>query len=173
MSNVNASSNNNQINSLMSDMDLGPAGSIQLMFAKLQLAQSAIAKDGAEEYMNKVKDTQAKQKECAEMIEKARALKNQAEDSGNKVSTMPDDMVKFFKDNDISIETTGSDDLHNKDEWDYNIKSLTNHQEQLGTSTQTDMVYINDFMGQYNSFLQGANKAITDASQTLSSILTR
>ncbi len=64
-------------------------------------------------------------------------------------------------------------DSFDKEAWDYTIKSLTNYQEQLGTETQTDMVYLQDLMGQYNSFLQGANKAATDSNQTLQSILTR
>ncbi|NLV95708.1 MAG: hypothetical protein GX043_00005, partial [Desulfovibrionales bacterium] len=66
--------------------------------------------------------------------------------------------------------TKGNDTKHNNDEWEYNLKSLTNYQEQIGSKTQTLMVYLQDFIGQYNSFLQGANTAIANANQVLTSI---
>ena len=81
----------------------------------------------------------------------------------------------------ITQRTGGSDDrfdtcggegdyVHNADEWDYNLKSLTNYQEQIGTKTQTLMVYLQDFIGQYNSYMQGANTQISNANQTLTNI---
>ena len=48
MSQVNSTSSLSQI---MADIDLGPTGSIQFLFAKLQLAQSEICKNQAESYM--------------------------------------------------------------------------------------------------------------------------
>ena len=57
-----------------------------------------------------------------------------------------------------------------KDEWDYALKSLTNYQEQVGNKTQTLMVYLQDFIGQYNSYLQGANTQISNANQTLTNL---
>ena len=70
----------------------------------------------------------------------------------------------------ICIDTTT---MNLSETWDVAITSLTNYQETLSTSTQTDMVLLQDFMGQYNSYIQGANKAATDGVQTLQSILTR
>ena len=43
-----------------------------------------------------------------------------------------------------------ADSLHNKDEWDVAIQSLQAYQETIGTDIQTKMVYVQDFMGQYN-----------------------
>jgi len=166
MSQINAT---NSLSQIMSDIDLGPTGSVQFMFAKLQLAQSEICKNQATDYMKQIEDIQAEQKECAEMIAKARELQNQAK-AGDECTTMPEDMKAFFKERGLSWETTGSDDLHDADEWDYNLKSLTNYQEQIGTKTQTLMVYLQDFIGQYNSYLQGANTQIANANQTLTSI---
>ncbi|MDD2966854.1 MAG: hypothetical protein PHN64_05105 [Desulfovibrionaceae bacterium] len=164
--------NSQNINSIMNNIDLGPTQSVQLMFAKLQLAQSEICKNQANEYMNEITQIQDKQKECAEMISRARELQNKAKADGG-TTEMPADMVKYFNDNGLAIESTGDDNLHNKDEWDYNLKSLTNFQEQIGTKTQTLMVYLQDFIGQYNSYLQGANTAIKDSNQTLQSIIAR
>lgn len=169
---VDATSGNSSAGAVTDTSDFGSSGSLQLQFARLQLTQSEIAKDAAEDYMTKIQDTQKQQKECAAMIEDARALQADAK-NGDNCTTMPQDMVDYFKANGLEWETKGKDTLHNSDEWDYNLKSLSNHQEQLGTSAQTDMVFLNDFMGQYNSYLQGANKTITDANQTLMSIITR
>ena len=166
MSQVNAT---NSLSQIMADIDLGPTGSVQFMFAKLQLAQSEICKNQAESYMKQIEDIQAEQKECAEMIAKARELQNTAK-TEDECTRMPDDMKKYFQERGLSWDTAGNDDLHTADEWDYNLKSLTNYQEQIGTKTQTLMVYLQDFIGQYNSYLQGANTQIANANQTLTSI---
>ncbi|WP_302554338.1 hypothetical protein [uncultured Bilophila sp.] len=62
--------------------------------------------------------------------------------------------------------STGS----SKDDLDVAIQSLQAHQDTLGTDVQTEMVYVQDFMGQYNSFTQGANSAIQSAMQTLTNV---
>ena len=68
MSQVNAT---NSLSQIMADIDLGPSGSIQFLFAKLQMAQSQICKNEAESYMKQIETIQEEQKECAEMIERA------------------------------------------------------------------------------------------------------
>ena len=166
------------LSQIMSDIDLGPTGSVQFMFAKLQLAQSEICKNQAESYMKQIEDIQAEQKECAEMIAKARELQQAAKNGtgdcswDKNASVMPKEMVDYFNEKGISFDTCGGegDYVHNADEWDYNLKSLTNYQEQIGTKTQTLMVYLQDFIGQYNSYLQGANTQIANANQTLTNI---
>ncbi len=151
--------------------------SIQFMFAKLQLEQSSICKTQAEAYMDKIEAAQKGQKECADMIAKARELQNNAKNGtgdcpwDKKASMMPQEMADYYNKHGLSYDKTGNDLANNTDEWDYNIKSLTNYQETLGSYTQTDMVYLQDFMSQYNSFLQGANSAIQDSNDTLSAIL--
>ena len=157
------------LSEILDTIDLGPTGSVQMMFAKLQLAQSEICKNQAESYMKQIEDIQEEQELCAKMIEDARELQNQAKNSG-KVTTMPDDMVKFFNDRGLKIQETGNDNKHNADEWDFNLKSLTNYQETVGNKTQTLMVYLQDFIGQYNSYLQGANTQISNANQTLTNL---
>ena len=159
------------LSGIMADIDLGPTGSLQMMFAKLQLAQSQICKNQAEDYMSQIEEIQEEQKKCAEMIEQARDLQQQAKQGGeNSCTTMPQEMKDFFTQRGLSWETTGNDALHNSEEWDYNLKSLTNYQEQIGNKTQTLLIYLQDFIGQYNSYQQGASSAISEANQTLSNI---
>ena len=166
MSQVNSATSLSQI---MADIDLGPTGSIQFQFAKLQMAQSQICKNEAESYMKQIEDIQDEQKKCADMIEQARKLQNEAK-NGDKCTEMPAEMKDFFEKRGISFDTAGNDDLHSADEWDYNLKSLTNYQEQIGNKTQTLMIYLQDFIGQYNSYQEGAMSAISSATQTLRSI---
>ena len=164
------------LSQVMNDMDLGPTGSVQFMFAKLQLAQSQLCKNQAEDYMKQIEDIQKDQQAVADMISQARELQNKCETGDGDCSGdthacyMPPDMIQFFNDRGLAIESTGNDNRHNSDEWTFNIESLTNYQESISNKTQTLMVYLQDFIGQYNSYLQGANSAISTANQTLTSI---
>ena len=168
MSQINAT---NSLSQIMADIDLGPTGSVQFMFAKLQLAQSQICKNEAESYMKQIETIQEEQELCAKMIEEARKQQNEAKAGGEKHATaMSPEMQKFFTDRGLSFDQTGNNNTHNADEWDYNLKSLTNYQEQIGNKTQTLMIYLQDFIGQYNSYQEGAMSAISAATQTLRSI---
>ena len=57
-----------------------------------------------------------------------------------------------------------NDDL---DSW---IASLEATQEEIGTDIQQEMVFIQDYMGQYNSYTQGASSAISEANDTLKTV---
>lgn len=168
---TDAVANTSSLNAIMSEMDLGPTGSVQFMFAKLQLAQSQICKNQAEDYMKQIEDIQKEQQQVADLISQARQLQNEADEKGG-CTVMPDAMKDFMTSHGLAIDEHGHDDKHNKDEWTFNIESLTNYQESISNKTQTLMVYLQDFIGQYNSYLQGANSAISTANQTLTAIAT-
>ena len=162
-----------RVTELMNMIDLGPTQSIKFLFAKLQMAQSQICKAQAETYMSMIEDIQAEQQLTAKMIEEARSLQNEATEKdakSAKTTEMSPEMVKFFNDRGLPIENTGNDYKHFKEEWDYCLKSLTNYQEQIGNNTQTLMIYLQDFIGQYNSYQEGAMSAISEGTQTLRSI---
>ncbi len=163
--------NNTSLSGIMNSIDLGPTQSLQMLFAKLNLAQAQLAKNGAMDNIKKIQDSQEAQKECAAMIQKARELQNTAK-TNNGCTDMPADMRNFFTKNNLKWDSAGGDFKHNKDEWDYNIQQLTSYRDQLGTDTQQLMVFVQDFMGQYNSYLQGANSAIQQGNQTLQSLAT-
>lgn len=164
-------SNNRSLSEIICDINLGPNDSVQMKFAALQLAQSMLCKDAAMDYMGQIEQIQAQQKKCSEMIAKARELQNQAK-KDDTTTTMPQDMIDFFNDNGLHWEETGNDYKHNKDEWDYNIQSLTNFQESISNKTQTLMVYLQDYIGQYNSFTQGASAQVSQAMQVLTAVAT-
>ena len=181
MSQVN---NNSSLSAIMDTIDLGPTGSVQMMFAKLQLAQSEICKSQAEDYMKQIEDIQEEQELCAKMVEDARSCQQQGE-AGEGVGKksisgtvtkcetgypMSQELVDFMEARGLSFPNDDKDYILGKDEWDYTLKSLTNYQETIGNKTQTLMVYLQDFIGQYNSYLQGANTQIANANQTLTNL---
>ena len=97
MSNTVNTSGTAALSEVLAQIDLGPTDSIQFAFAKLQLAQAQICKNSASEYMKQIEEIQKEQSEVADMISRARQLQNEAK-TGDKCTTMPDDMVKFFED---------------------------------------------------------------------------
>lgn len=159
--------------------NLGTCMSINFIFAQLQMELAASAKLAAIDYITQVEKVQAEQKEVADMLQRCRDLQDQAKDSGG-CTEMPADIRSFMDKNDLTYSlTTGgvknptrvtADSLHDKDEWDVAIQSLQAYQETVGTDIQTLMVYVQDFMGQYNAYTQGANSAIQSGMQTLTSV---
>ncbi len=159
--------------------DLGPSSSLQLMFAKLQLELSETAKSQALERMDYISKQQEEQKLVSSMLNEARQLQADAANesdankaaSGEKDSTMmPVEMENYFKEHGLAYDDSGVSRRQNKEEWDLAITSLEARLEELGTDTQQQMVYIQDYMGQYNSYLQGANTQISNSNQTLTSL---
>ena len=140
---------------------LGTCTSVNFTFAKLQMELASAAKNSALGYIKQVENAQKEQKEVAAMLQQARQLQADAKAGNgncswdNKASVMPQEM---------------RDSVHNNDEWDVAIQSLQAYQETIGTDIQTLMVYVQDFMGQYNSYTQGANSAIQSGMQTLTAV---
>lgn len=165
-------SGTSSLNQILNDIDLGPgSGSVQFLFAKLQLAQAQICKNSAMQYLDAISSVQEDQAKVAEMIELARKAKESATDK-NYVA-MSSEMTEFFKEKGLTTSPSGvNGSSYNKDAWTYNLESLTNYQETLSNKTQTQMVFLQDFISQYNSYLQGANSAIQEAAQVMQSIAT-
>lgn len=156
------------LSDLMSQIDVGPAGNAQLIFAQLQLAQAEICKNNAESYMAQIESFQLEQEECAEMIGRARELQSEARTKG--AAAMPDDMLAYFSAHGLSLPEKANPGAYSTDNWEVALKSLTDYQESLGNKTQTQMTYLQDFIGQYNSYLQSASTQVKTAGQSLSGI---
>ena len=157
--------NNSEVPTSLGMASLGACTSINFLFAKLQMELTASAKESAKGYIKQIEAYQNKQKEVADMLQRCRVLQNQAEESGSPTE-MPADIRAFMDKNNLAYDLTNDDSLCNKEEWDVAIQSLQSYQEQVGTDIQTQMVYVQDFMGQYNSYTQGANSAIQSGMQT-------
>ena len=144
---------------ILNDIDLGSTDSIQFLFAKLQLAQAQLCKDSANSYIQQIERLQAELTLTADTLEKMRQL--QAEGA----TEMPEDMLAFMRDRGLAYCEPKDFDC-----WAYNIESLTVYQDSLTAQTQSLMVNLQDFIGQYNSYLQGASSSVNSASDTLAAI---
>lgn len=144
---------------VFNDIDFNSDNSIQLMFAKLQLAQAQLCKDSANSCMQQLQGLQEEQTLSADTLEKMRQL--QAEGA----TEMPEDMLSFMRDRGLAYCEPKDFDC-----WAYNIESLTVYQDGLASQTQSLMVNLQDFIGQYNSYLQGASSSVNSASDTLAAI---
>lgn len=140
-------------------IDFNSDNSMQLMFAKLQLAQAQLCKDSANSCMQQLQGLQEEQTLSADTLEKMRQL--QAEGA----TEMPEDMLSFMRDRGLAYCEPKDFDC-----WAYNIESLTVYQDGLASQTQSLMVNLQDFIGQYNSYLQGASSSVNSASDTLAAI---
>ena len=170
MTNTANSINAQTLSQVLAEMNtLGTANSIQFAYARLQLAQSQICQNSAKSYMDQSVQIQELQAQIADMVSQARKLQNEAEASG-KCTEMPKEMIEFFEQHGLTWNEKGNDYRHDKDQWTENIKSLTNYQETVGNKTQTLMVYLQNFIGQYNSYLEGANAAVSAGIQTLTAV---
>ena len=149
------SSGTTSLSDVLNDIDFDSDNSIQLMFAKLQLAQAQLCKDSANSCMQQIQELQKEQDLTAGILEKMRQL--QAEGA----TEMPEDMLSFMRDRDLAYCEPKDFDC-----WAYNIESLTVYQDSLTAQTQSLMVNLQDFVGQYNSYLQGANSSVNSAADT-------
>ena len=169
MSAVNSVNNSGNVSALSGGEWISSTTSLQFMFAKLQMELSQAAKDSAMEKMDQIKASQEERKLVSRLLNECRQQQANAQ-SNDKCTEMSDECVKYMNEHGLAYDKTGSDNLHNKDEWKVAITSLEGRLDEVGSDTQQMMVYVQDFMGQYNSYLQGANTQINNGNQTLQSL---
>jgi hypothetical protein len=148
---------------------IDPNSTTPFMFSKLQLGLAEMAKSSAMHYMQELLNSQTEQKQVAALLQEARQLQAEAKSSGTSTE-MPAEMVKYMDANKLAYDKTGNDTFHNNDEWDTAVISLQDRMDQVGTDTQQKMVFVQDCMGQYNSYLQGNNSVIQQANLTLAEL---
>jgi hypothetical protein len=242
MTGVNGVNGTGNINININDIG---SGSVQLMFAKLQLTLAELSKNSASDYMGQIQSSQDEQKKISQMTQTVRQLLADLEASGGTdfppeiidymeqnglalpasivqnaqigkieevlehckeaqaaansgrgdvswnryLSYMSVEDEKFFIDNVPNYSDVCDDRINDGREWDSHISNLEAYRETIepftaddlktvitslqarldsvGTDTQQKMVFVQDFMGQFNSYLQGANSVIQQSNQTL------
>ncbi len=164
--------------SSISGSDLGVYGttSLQFMFAKLQLELAEAAKTSAMEKMNDIQNSQEERKRVSQLLNECRQKQSDARGGtgdcpwDKKASMMSEDCQKYMDQHGLAYDKTGNDRANNEEEWKVAITALEGRLDELGSDTQQQMVYVQDYMGQYNSYLQGANTQISNGNQTLQSL---
>lgn len=70
----------------------------------------------------------------------------------------------------LGIDTSVINDGCNSDKLQTLIENLQSKSETATASIQQQMVFVQDYIGQYNSYVQGASSAISSANQVLTNI---
>ncbi len=123
------------------DIFSGSSGSIQSTFARLQQELAELCKNSAASYMQQLDSVQQEQQLAADIIAKMQAL--QAADA----EEIPEDILAFMRERGLDYEEPGYPEF-----WAYNIRSVTEYQDELSARVQTLMGYLQNTMSQYNSY---------------------
>ena len=170
MSQINATSGTHSVFGAFS-----AAGSPQLALAMLQMELAKTNKEAALGGIKEIEEQQAKKKELADMLNQARNYKG----AGCHLTMMPvptgidDKFTKYCQENGFTVpqyidKAPSKEDLDKK--WDLCIAQMQTKLDTVGANIQTQMVQLQDFMGQYNSYMQGANTAISQSNQILAGL---
>jgi hypothetical protein len=157
----------------LTDVDISGSG---LSSVNTSQKSAMVTKYGADaiEYFQKNPKANSYTVEKATVMEKTTVTKKTGK--RNKVETVEVNKPKscnvvFKRDAETNYKSHTSLTC-NKEQFEANIASLKNYQEQLGSTTQIKMVFINDFLSQANSYTQGANTSVDKSNQALHSIIT-
>ena len=170
MTQVNATSGTSSVFSTFS-----ASGSPQLALAMLQMELARTNKESALGGIKEIETEQAKTKEIADMMNLARECKQVGihENTKGIPDGMNEGLRSYLKNNGITVP--GGKDIEGNYEkvsaaWDRVIAQLQTKMDTVGANIQTQMVQLQDFMGQYNSYIQGANSAVSQSNQVLSGL---
>ena len=149
------------------------SGSPQLALAMLQMELAKTNKEQALSGIKEIEAQQAEKKRISDIMNQAREYRaspsRYTKDAGGKPYT-DKNFNKAVEGMGFSVPNTPKDTDKNKAEWDKLIAQLQTKLDTVGANIQTQMVQLQDFMGQYNSYMQGANTAISQSNQILSTL---
>lgn len=138
------------------------------MFYKLQQQQAQLCKDQAQKYLEEIQKQQDMQQQYTELIYQLREFSYTL---NKEPLLLPDEIKQKLIDLDVCSEADGAlTKKYTKEDVDSLIEKVELLQENLGINTQQNMVYIQDFIGQYNSYLQNSIAAVTASTDVPSSL---
>ena len=177
MSQINATSGTQSVFATFS-----AHGSPQMALAMLQMELARTNKDQAMSGIKEIENEQARKKACADALNQARDMKSGQHYLNNwgDEDHIPASLKNWAKENGINLVNQDDvgrpkkSDSMDKDKlnaaWDKVIAQMQTKLDTMGANIQTQMVQLQDFMGQYNSYMQGANTAISTSNQVLTSL---
>ena len=124
---------------------------LQFLFAQLQLelAQQNMAQ--AQQRVEQIQQDQQEHTRAAEILVQLRQLQ-----SAGGTEALPADVAAFLDQRQLAYGTAAAPD------YTLAIRNLEDYQENLSSSVQDQMVYIQDFIGQYNQYtFQGSGQQST------------
>ena len=149
----------------------GNTVNINLVFAQLQQELAAQNKDQAMQRIEGIRESQEESAEITKVITDVRNIKTECFKDGTQISApeFSDNTQKAAEKYGITLPDSQSctdEDLNNI------IQSLQDEQEKIGYGVQQEMVSVQDFMGQYNSYNQSASNFINKSNDTNTAVAT-
>ncbi len=145
----------------------------QLALAMLMMDIAKLNKQNAQGMIGEIEAQQAEKKRISELLNQAREYRNSeanyTKDAGGEPYTSKE-FNKAIEGLGLSVPNKAGDKEGNNANWDKLIAQLQTKLDTVGSDIQTQMVKMQDMMGQYNSMTQGANSAISQANQTLQAV---
>ena len=141
--------------------------SIQFEFAAMQMVLALESRNKAEEVIKTIRANQESSKACSEFSQKVAKFTSTSDDEGTQTARA--NALKQLKETAVSLGFGDFDvfkDDVTKVTYDQQralMSAIQSKQEAYGSSTQTDMIYAQDYIGKYNSYTQGASTAISSA----------
>ncbi|MCR5084781.1 MAG: hypothetical protein K6A65_04695 [Succinivibrionaceae bacterium] len=157
--------------------------SIQLLLAQVEMMLAKDNKAKAMKLIDGIKNQQSESKKMAETINQLRQLQQDVKDK--KVSDLPTSPAKIDEElpkasgaklNALKAYKSCAEyglslkEKPSADDINLLIESMKTKQEQCGTDIQQQMVFVQDYIGQYNAYSQGASSAVSQGNQTLSQL---
>ena len=151
------------------DFGGGSSSNINLELARLQMQLANSTKDTMTPYMNEINRIQKDQNRAGSFLSQARQLQKSAESSRKSIA-MPDTMKFYMDTNKISYPKSNQGLLYSSDQWKSVIRGLEDYIEKTGAQVQSLMVKMQELMGEYNSYSQGASSSLQGGYKPLQGI---
>ena len=147
----------------------GSSSNINLELARLQIQLANSTKDTMTPYMNEINRIQKDQNRAGSFLSQARQIQKSAESSRKSIA-MPDTMKFYMDTNKISYPKSNQGLLYSSDQWKSVIRGLEDYIEKTGAQVQSLMVKMQELMGEYNSYSQGASSSLQGGYKPLQGI---
>ena len=151
------------------DFGGGSSSNINLELARLQMQLANSTKDNMTPYMNEINRIQKDQNRAGSFLSQARQIQKSAESSRKSIA-MPDTMKFYMDTNKISCPKSNQGLLYSSDQWKSVIRGLEDYIEKTGAQVQSLMVKMQELMGEYNSYSQGASSSLQGGYKPLQGI---
>ena len=143
--------------------------SIQMMAAMVMLEVGATKKKEAEYKIAEMKVQNDKAKQYNNLVDRMNAqLGNITKDGDTEKTQRQAILITFMKEaQDLGIDTKDWSGGKTAEQIRAITSGISHMAENCNSDNQTQMVKLQDFMGQYNSFVSGASDQIKNANQIL------
>jgi hypothetical protein len=133
--------------------------SVQQLFAKLQQELAQSAKESAQSSIEQIQAQQELSRTCTEYINEAKTIRSGLVEAGD-AAAVPEDMLAFLQEHSLYVPTDpGKAD---SESWKAIVSALESFLESTSTNCQQQMVFVQDYIGQYNSFSQSYQSSTSE-----------